>query len=350
LATWQSLKTSSLPIRLDAQGLELFASAPEPAIAELERVRNAGPPARTSLHRGDIRPQQDGITGHRKTTSFEELAAMDVGFLIGPKPLVAQRLFEEGFVVFDRPPPQDKPEAILLIALAPEATESVALSVARAAWWLAALHAVQRLRDRRFERVDVVWTQSAHGRTCGGARLALEPTPAEGKGSAFSTPELSRVRLLEMVTRDPVLSPFRRGRTPIGGSPHSPAQDVSSGLEALLPAEGDQVALGVDRAAWIDVAAYETVYVLGLSPECFDAPIESGDLRDELEARSSGLYGAGMVRYGRSQSGDWGLRLFEQDRTQDFRLSASDAIEEARRQTAALAGAICADCLARLDR
>lgn len=132
----------------DSDAFELFLAAPlRPTSATNDTPR--ADLTHVSETRAGRKPQQDGVVGVRRASPGEDPSAMLVSEWALPDALMIDRLTNEGFLAYDRPPTAELPRNILLLLVSLNIVDAIPASIARAAWWLAALrlgsHSVRKI-------------------------------------------------------------------------------------------------------------------------------------------------------------------------------------------------------------
>ncbi len=293
--------------RLDELALRLFFEAEWPAPQGNALVVPQGQIASRSVTRAGIRPQQDGVVGVRRSRSVEDLAAILPGQLSAPLPILAQRLLDEGFAVYDRPPPRQEPNNLLAVMLAPDPAECRGLSILRAAWWLFAARGTSLFGMAGVDEVRIAWSQSRHGALQCAAAWSNETSGARQSNRTFDGTMQSRMRFLGCETDGagtvravetsaaPLQgAPFVRGRVPIA---HSGADRP---LPRPTPAELIKPLIELDREALhfaspvtpfsVDIRGYTKQFIVCCLSEG-PRPIAS----DRIDALQAALAEVGAV-------------------------------------------------------
>lgn len=218
-----------------------YASGPDRALPQL---------AREGTVRRSSRNQQGGIAGVRHASPGQDPSTMLQHQMVNAFEVLVEQIENEGFIAYDRPPPLPDKKRYIFVALSAEVKESPALSLTRAAWWLACQRLEVALCDQEMS-IDFAWLPTAAGR------------PA--RGSFVRSPEkFSRIRSSDTsenyLARCPGLgAPFRVGQTRLPGQLlRSKVHWPSSAIETLSEA-GIQVVKKSDSRVSVFILAVNEV-------------------------------------------------------------------------------------------
>lgn len=121
----------------DFQAAEFFLGAGEIEPSEFWQQKSV-PQIRLATTRTSHRFQSDGIEGIRHASPSEDPSAMLASQMVYPTAIMVERIANEGFVAYDRPPPLPEKHRYVFCALTRDQAETLALSATRAAFWRAA--------------------------------------------------------------------------------------------------------------------------------------------------------------------------------------------------------------------
>lgn len=121
----------------DLLASELFLGAAQLEAADPAR-RSAVPQLQLASTRVSHRFQSDGIEGLRHAGPSEDPSSMLQSQMVYPVEVLAQRIANEGFVAFDRPPHLPERHRYVFCVLADLSIQTARMSVAQAAFWKAA--------------------------------------------------------------------------------------------------------------------------------------------------------------------------------------------------------------------
>lgn len=233
-----SLPGSSLP-EVDPIGLDLLFHliSDGPARSDgPQRLRRLPIVARRQK---STRQKEGGIDGIHMTRSPEDLDSILLSELLYPSPLLEDRLFNTGYLAFERPPKRERVRDVLIAALAPvDRLTPLAVRFAQACWFECMMRLSLLLRQRRLVRSEFRW---------------VEGTPVRGiRSCVFLLQDLPTLTVAPLETAD---DPYRRSF--MAGLRWLPAYLNARGVHQMLPRDAQpvpgivsQTDFDWERAAW----------------------------------------------------------------------------------------------------
>lgn len=260
----------------DVLGACLFLSALEPVIPQ---TRDKLPEfsVRIGTVRKSARYNSDGVTGIRHASPSEDPSMMVPSQLVYPFIFLTERIENEGFTAFDRPPPLPQKAQLLLVAFPINLKESPAVSVLRAAWWRACRQ-VEAALIQASVTLSFCWLSETRGRV---GRDSIVRCPS------FDDRFVSLSSHRNYLGSFPkVFAPFLAGTRPLSdfGNAVNPPQKRAP-LETSLT--DNDVILPIDKRNMLKL------YLMSVRQG--DAS-ESDDLNDHIQALNPGTAARGHIR------------------------------------------------------
>ncbi len=179
--------------RTDATALPL--PSPDPALVALlatarprvaTSVRRMQPPrpvrrSRQQDHQAE-RPREEGVVGIRVARSIEEVDGMLLSEHLNPPPIKLDRLLNNEFLVYHRPPRRVPRRTVLLVGIVPQVLALRQAALAKVAWIEAMVWIARTLWRADCRESDIRWVEArADGVSVSGYSLDSDgPPPAVG--------------------------------------------------------------------------------------------------------------------------------------------------------------------------
>ncbi len=140
---------------VDQQAASLFAAACAEFTMQRPRWTAHIQPASSKI-RQIARMRIDGARGVRHASPSEDPSSMIPSQLVYPFEFLVERIENEGFLAFDRPPPVPPNQTLVFLAMPEGFADTPGLSVLRAAWWMLGQCAHSFLDSNR-TRLHLLW-------------------------------------------------------------------------------------------------------------------------------------------------------------------------------------------------
>ena len=150
--------------QFDTRLIELLATLePDVPATRPDRIRRIRTHRRVFRDRQGLRPREDGITGIRHSRSLDEIDGMLLGEYVSPPILRLDRMLNTGFMILDRPPRRTPRRQLLLMALAPDGSDSEVPRLTKATWIEAMLRLSRDLALSNRRAADLRWVERVPG-------------------------------------------------------------------------------------------------------------------------------------------------------------------------------------------
>lgn len=150
----------------------------DPALRRLKAI------ARSERLRSGIRPREGGVVGVLQTRRVEDVGEAMISTFVHPRPLLLQKLLEEGFPIPHRPPLRRPRRDMMVLCQASDPT-GTPTRVVKAAWIDATLRLGLLLRAAGLPHSEFAWVDRHDGGTVAAGHSASPgaPGPRTGAGA-----------------------------------------------------------------------------------------------------------------------------------------------------------------------